>query len=215
MSTIAAPQLYPDGLHNVRYCEVLLLSQVDGSFTAEVWNTMGHSDCPQAEWDALDGGAIAKDRGVILALLNGPRYWTLDEIDATVQLSAPITTFGAIAMFRAATVELGPSLPQQTPYTERSVARDTVFRFKAGTEVYELTDPNGRVYVMQLYSEQIDSTMTIDRLAALGAVLKPPTGWTFAARALEADLQVFDSDGIATVIQDEFQNSYQRIDPAG
>ncbi len=215
MDTTAAPRAYPDGLRNVRYCEVLLLSQTDGLFAAEVWNTMGYGDCPQADWEALDGGAIAKDRGVVLALLNGPRYWTLDEIDATVQLTAPVTTFGAIEMFRAATVDLGLTLPQQTPYTERPVARDTVFRFTAGSEVYELTDPTGQVYVMQSYSQQIDPTMTIDRLAALGDVLQPPAGWTFTTRTLEADLEVFDTDGVATVIQDDFQNSYQRIDPVG
>lgn len=206
------PRPYPNGIRNVRYCEVLLLAQTDGVFTAEVWNTMGHGECPQADWDALDGGAIAKERGTILALLNGPRYWTLDEIDATVQLTAPVTTFGTIEMFRAATVDLGPTLPQQTPYTERSVARDTVFRFKAGTPVYELTAPDGRRYVMQSYSQQIDPTMTADRLASLGEVLTPPAGWTFTTRPLDADLEVFDSAGVATVIQDEFQNSYQRID---
>ena len=47
--------LFPDGLRDVRYGEVLLLSGSDGTYSAEVWNTLGLNDCPQEAWDALDG----------------------------------------------------------------------------------------------------------------------------------------------------------------
>ena len=60
---------------------MLLLTQTDGEFTAEVWNTMGHGECPQADWDALDGGAVATERGTILALLNGLRVQRSDAGD--------------------------------------------------------------------------------------------------------------------------------------
>lgn len=211
--TPEAPLTYPNGIRDVRYCEVLFLSLEAGNYVAEVWNTMGHNECPQAEWDSLDASALAAGKSSFLALLNGPRYWTLDEIDATVQLTAPVETFGTLDMFRAATVDLGPVPPAQSPFTERRVARDTVFRFNAGTEVYELTSPEGIVYVMQSYSQQVDSTLTAERLATLGGVLKLPPGWTYSVRTLDADLEVTDTNGIATVLQDALQNSYQRIDP--
>ncbi|MDO8390567.1 MAG: hypothetical protein Q7V57_08770 [Actinomycetota bacterium] len=211
--TTAGPPADPNALRGVRYCEVLLLRQEATGLVADVWNTMGHSTCPQADWEALDAAAIATERGSLLARLNGPRYWTLDEIDATMQLDAPVTTFGTIEMFLAATVDLGPGTPTQTPYTERGVVRETVFVFHEGSEVYILTDPDGTLYVMQSYSQTLDTTMSADRLPGLGGELQLPAGWTFTVETLSDRLELFSTDGIATVIQDDFQNTYQRVDP--
>jgi len=208
-----APSGDPNALRGVRYCEVLLLRQEASGLVADVWNTMGHSECPAADWEALDAAAIATERGAMVALLNGPRYWTLDEIDATMQLSAPVTTFGAIEMFLAATVDLGPGLPDQSPYRERGVVRETVFAFHAGSEIYQLTDPDGNLYVMQSYSQTKDPTMSAERLPTLGDELQLPAGWTFTVETLTAELELFSTEGIATVIQDDFQNTYQRVDP--
>ncbi len=202
----------PNALRGVRYCEVLLLHLRETGIVAEVWNTMGHSECPADEWAALDAAAIKEEYGAVAALLNGPRYWTLDRIEATVQIDAPVETFGTIEMFRAATLELGPTLPDRTPYTTTEVLRDTVFVFDAGTEIYELTDPDGVHYVMQSYSQMIDPTMDGSRLASLGDILQLPEGWTFDVITLDDRLDVYDTDGIAVVVQDEFQNTYQRID---
>ncbi len=203
----------PEELRNVRYCEVLLLGKEGDDFVAHVWNTMGHSDCPQADWEALDPVAIAAEQGVPLALLNGPRYWTLDSIDATMQFEAPVTSFGAIEMFEAATVNLGSgAFPSQDPYVERQVARETVFRFDAGSEVYELTSPDGRVYVMQSYSLQADPTQTIDTLSSIGERLALPAGWSFSSRVLDEPLELLSTDRVATVVRDDLQNTYQRND---
>ena len=203
---------FPNGLRNVRYCEVLLLAKTDGQFVADVWNTLGMNDCPQTAWEELDAKAIAKERGAILALLNGPRYWTLDAIVSDIRAGAPTTTFATIAMFKAATVQLGDQLPSQTPYVGRAVVRETVFQFRAGKQVFELIDDKGQRYVMQSYSLIKDKTLTIERLASLGPALALPKGWTFNARILDKDLDVLSTDGVATVIQDELQNTYQRID---
>jgi hypothetical protein len=209
-STTPPPRFtYPDGIRDVRYCEVVLLKADTDGLYAEVWNTMGRSECPQDEWEAIDTAAIAAEYGAATALANGPRYWTLDSIDATVQMTAPVTVFGAIEMFLGATVDLGAGLPSTAPYTQRPVARDTVFYFDAGTEVYELTDPDGAVYVMQSYSQKLDPTLSADQLAGLGARLKLPAGWTFSTRVLDAELEVRDVDGIAVVVQDDFENTYQ------
>jgi hypothetical protein len=201
---------YPDGIRDVRYCEVVLLKADTDGLYAEVWNTMGRSECPQDEWEAIDPAAIAAEYGAVTALANGPRYWTLDRIDATIQLTAPVTTFGTLEMFLGATVDLGAGLPSTAPYTQRPVARDTVFYFDAGSEVYELTDPDGTVYVMQSYSQKFDPTLSADQLAGLGTRLKLPAGWTFSTRVLDADLEVRDVDGIAVVVQDDLENTYQR-----
>jgi hypothetical protein len=209
-STTPPPRFtYPDGIRDVRYCEVVLLKADTDGLYAEVWNTMGRSECPQDEWEAIDTAAIAAEYGAATALANGPRYWTLDRIDATMQSTAPVTVFGTLEMFLGATVDLGAGLPSTTPYTQRPVARDTVFFFDAGSEVYELTDPDGAVYVMQSYSQKLDPTLSADQLAGLGARLKLPAGWTFSTRVLDAELEVRDVDGVAIVVQDDFENTYQ------
>lgn len=203
-----------DDLRGVRYCEVLLLTQGEGGFTADVWNTMGMSDCPPEEWAKLDAEQIATERGALLAKLNGPRFWTLDSIQTDLRQGAEETTFGTIGMFKAATLALGDD-PTNTPYMEREVARDTVFGFDAGSEVYELVAPDGSTYIMQARSQIVDETLEEADLPTLGDRLELPEGWTYEVRTLDDRLEVLSDDrGIATVLQDELQNTYQRIDPA-
>jgi hypothetical protein len=202
------------GLRGVRYCEVLLLTEGADGFSAEVWNTMGMSECPPDQWEALDAQAIAQERDAVVALLNGPRFWMLDSIDTELRRGAPETTFGEIAMFQAATVALGDELPSQTPYTERPVARETVFGFDEGSEVYELVDPDGTTYVMQARSQIVDETLEEADLPGLGERLALPAGWEYRVRTLEEPLELLSTDAVATVIQDELQNTYQRNDGA-
>ena len=209
---ISTDTLFPDGLRGVRYCEVLLLAEDAGAFRAEVYTTLGLTDCPQERWDALDAPTIAAEREVLAAILNGPRYWTLDEIVQLEERERVETTFGELPMFLAATVDLGATLPDQTPYTERHVARRTIFRFDAGTEVHELTAPDGRRYVMQSFAHIVDDTQSLASLAGLGDRLDLPEGWSFASRTLDERLDVLSRDGVATVVQDDLQNTYQRID---
>jgi hypothetical protein len=213
---IGTDAMFPEGLRDVRYCEVLLLSEQDGSFTAEVYNTLGLSECPQEAWDALDPAAITAERGVLTTVLNGPRYWTLDTI---VPLGGPaaerqLDRFGELDMFLAATIDLGTELPSGESYVDRSIVRETIFRFKEGSEIYVLRDPEGTRYVMQAYSHFVDDTQTIDTLPTLGDRLALPEGWTFEVLVLDHQLDLLSTDGVATVIQDELQNTYQRVDQA-
>ena len=126
-----------------------------------------------------------------------------------------IRFFDVLEMGLAAQVLLGdpPFLGEESDasgeYTERSVARDTLFTFNEGSEIYPLTSPAGRDYVMQSYSHIVDDTQTSDSLSELGSRLALPEGWTFTARVLEEDLFVEDVEGIATVVQDELTNTYK------
>ena len=70
-------------------------------------------------------------------------------------------------MFLAATVDLGPIPPNLAAYVEHHVARNTVFEYSQGAEVYELVDPAGRAYIMQAYSQQRDAALTESDLPTL------------------------------------------------
>ncbi|MDP9235883.1 MAG: hypothetical protein M3P30_00540 [Chloroflexota bacterium] len=212
--TLTNAQGWPrvEGLRGKRYCEVLLARIVDGRLNAEVWNSYGLNDCPDDAWQALDATAIKTERGVVAALRNGPRYWLMDAIEKKSMGARETTTFGTIEMFRAASVDLGPIPPNLAPYTERRVARETVFEYAKGSEVYELVSTDGEVYVMQSYSQQSNAALSEADLPGLAKQLKPPAGWTYRVRTLDSVLRVLTPTGDASVIQDEFSNTYQLIE---
>ena len=112
-------------------------------------------------------------------------------------------------MRQLATINLPAGAPQAMPYVERTINRDSSFRFAAGTQVYELHAPDASTYVMQSYAAIVDATLTEADLQTLGDRLALPDGWTYAARTLEAPLEIV-TPGRATVLQDELQNTYSR-----
>jgi hypothetical protein len=166
------------------------------------------NDCPQELWETLDADAIAKDMGAVFVKLNGPRYWVLDGLGSKVAVIEPVfKDFNGIQMRRIATIPIGADFAAG-PYTIRNVNRGAVFFFDAGKTVYELVDPDGRALVMQARCIGIDPNMTEESLANLGERLALPEGWSYRTRVLDAELVVDTSATLATVVQDEFENTY-------
>ena len=194
-----------------RYCEVLLVDVVDGSGVAEVFNSWPLNDCPDAEWRALDGPAIATASGASLALLNGPRYWLMNSIEKADRSQMTTETFGGIEMIRQATVDIGPVASAAVPYQPRPVDRRAAFVFDAGEKVFELTAPDGRRFVMQTWSQMVDPALVEPDLAGLGSRLQLPAGWTYSSRVLEDDLVLDTTGGVAQVLQDDLRNSYSLV----
>lgn len=197
-------------LRGVRYCEVLLGRLAAPLVHIEVYNTIGLNECPDADWQKLDAASLARENGAQTAILNGPRYWTLDGFVRGALVDGAVKTFGAIAMRQAGAIDLTLVEAQGTaaPYTPRTIQRSTVVRFAAGRPVYELVDDQGRVFVMQSYSTQT-TPQTTESLATLGARLKLPAGWMFRSRVIDQDLLVTAVNDRAQVLQDDVGNSYQ------
>jgi hypothetical protein len=199
-------------LRNVRYCEVIPVTRKGARLTAWVYNTLGLNDCPAAEWDELTEEEVNEAYGSVSAKLNGPRYWVIDQlVGSGTTTSGERFTFGGIEMELRATLEtrLREGTVGEEFYAPNEVRRDTVYTYRAGRPVYELTSPEGDVYVMQSYAQIADKNLTIDDLASLGSRLALPEGWTYATRTLDEDL-VLDSGGLAYVINDDLYNAYQR-----
>jgi len=84
-------------------------------------------------------------------------------------------------------------------------------RWPAGRRVYELTTPDGAVYVMQSWSQQIDPTLDERALRNLRDRLALPPGWSYGSRVLRRPLRVPpDASGANGVLQDELMNAYTR-----
>ncbi|CPR11313.1 hypothetical protein BN971_02593 [Mycobacterium bohemicum DSM 44277] len=208
-TTATAPPVVVTDLAGKRYCEVLLVHFGGEGLAADVYNSYGLNDCPEPAWSALDAKQIAKDNGALAAVLNGPRYWLMDSI-AKDDPSQQTKTFGAIAMRKEATVQIGDPTTAKQPYTPHSVDRQTVFTFNAGRQIYELVEPGGTRWVMQTWSQQKDHALAQADLANLGARLTPPAGWKYVVSTLSAPLEVTTTLTSAQVLQDDLGDSYSK-----
>ena len=206
--TDTAPQRLIDHMRGVRYGEVLAMFLRDTGLEAEVYGTQMLNDCPQELWETLNADEIAKDMGAVFVKLNGPRYWLLDGLGSKVAVVDPVfKDFNGIQMRRIATIPIGADFATG-PYTIRNVNRGAVFFFDAGKTVYELVDPDGRALIMQARCVGVDPNMAEESLATLGERLALPEGWSYRTRVLETELVVDTSATLATVVQDEFENTY-------
>ncbi len=199
-------------LRNQRYCEVLIGKRDWLKLEVRVFNTQGLNLCPEAQWRALTKESIDKEYDASIAILNGPRYWMMDEIQAAGNTVNDVKeTFGGIEMNLRATVKLSllKQLMGSKNYTANEVARTTNFVYRAGSAVYELASPAGDIYVMQSYSQIVNPALNIKDLPVLSEQLKLPAGWTYRSRVLDQDLSLV-ANGIAYVLQDNLSNSYQR-----
>ncbi|WP_215391592.1 hypothetical protein [Polynucleobacter sp. VK25] len=199
-------------LRNQRYCEVLVGKREWLKLEVRVFNTQGLNLCPESQWKILDKESITKTFDASFVLLNGPRYWTMDEIQAAGSTINDVKeSFGGIEMNLRATVRL--SLLKQfmgsKKYTPNEINRTTNFIYRAGSAVYELTSPGGDVYVMQSYSQIVNPSLNMKDLPVLSEQLKLPAGWTYRSRVLDQDLSLI-ANGVAYVLQDNLSNSYQR-----
>jgi hypothetical protein len=197
-----------DGMRGVRYGEVLPIFLRDDGLHAEVYGTQMLNDCPQELWEKLDADVIAKEMGAVFVKLNGPRQWVLDGLGTKVAPVEPVLReFGGIMFRRIATLHLGDKL-NAGAYTEKRVNRGAVFYWDAGKPVFELVNPAGEAYVMQALCMGVDPTMSQESLPILGERLAVPQGWAYRMRVLTEELVVDTTSTIATVLQDEFENSY-------
>jgi hypothetical protein len=202
------PQRLIDNMRGVRYGEVLAMFLRDTGLEAEVYGTQMLNDCPQEQWQTLDAEVIAKEMGAVFAKLNGPRYWLLDGLGTKVAVVEPVfRDFNGITMRRIAVINFGAEFSPGS-YVERKINRGAVFFWDAGKKVYELVSPDGVAYVMQARCIGVDPTISEESLDTMGDKLSLPAGWSYRVRVLSEELVVDTTDHVATVLQDEFENTY-------
>ena len=206
------------GLRNARYCEIIPTVRDKATMVSYVYNTLGFNDCPTETWATLTEDIVNEEYGAEATKMNGPRWWALDAIVGSGE-SATGETFtfggeGGLEMGLRATLEtkIGAPTVGDQAYAPNEVARDTVFTFVAGEPVFELTDPEGNVYMMQSFTTIVDPELTYEALPTLGERLQLPEGWSYSTRVLDADynLSTADTGGNAFVVNDDLMNSYQR-----
>lgn len=208
----ASDQQAPQELRDVRYCEVIPSVTQGSTVTTSVYNTLGYNTCPPVQWVALTQDRVNREFGSQSAKLNGPRHWVLDSIQASgTSQTGQTFTFGGIEMGLRATLTTPAGQPTvgDQVYAPNQVQRDTVWIYQAGKPIFELTDPQGNVYVMQSYAQMADRTLTIKQLPDLASKLKLPPGWGYKTETPSTELDLA-SNGMATIVNDDLYNSYQK-----
>jgi hypothetical protein len=212
MVTFGQSTVAPEGmqertsLRNVRYCEILVARRHGMTATAAVYNTLGLNDCPADKWAALDATKLKKELQATVVILNGPRYFVMDR--NALRNPDGVESFDGLDARLLAQLEI-KTKQKRTAYTENIVVRENQYVYERGKNVYELVSPDGHVYVMQSYSQEIDKGLNEQGLLTLAVRLKLPKGWQYRVRKLDEDLAVRNSGGKAHVLQDDLQNSYQ------
>lgn len=198
---------------NLRYAEIIPVFKKGTKLYMEVYNTVGSNELPQELWEKLNVEEMMKEYGAKKVILNGPRYWVINQLDARGETeSGKVVNFGGIEMTLRATIEssiFGGGLGGKL-YEENEIQRETTYYFWKDNMVYELTSPKGEVYRMQSYAQIKDPSLTIDKLENLGERLTLPEGWSYNARKL-TEKSTMKANGIAYVINDNLGNSYQKV----
>jgi hypothetical protein len=207
----AQPKKILNDVRDRRYCELFVVKRQGARLAADIFNTLGLNDCPEAAWNAIDTASLAKSLGAVKIVRNGPRHFLMDRL-VSGDVTNDVADMQGLKMRRVATMDLSllDLVEKRSSYADRTIHRTTDWVFQAGKPVYELIDPKGQAYVMQAYSEIVDPNLSYADLEALASRLKLPQGWQYRSRALEQDL-VARSTGEAHIIQDELQNTYQRL----
>jgi hypothetical protein len=91
------------------------------------------------------------------------------------------------------------------------VNRKAAFTFNAGTTVYMMHDAEGKTYVMQSWSQQIDPELTEADLLTLADRLQLPDGWTYDYKTLTEEFVVETRAEDAQVLGDDLHNSYSYV----
>ncbi len=211
--SMAQPLVLKDSVRGLRYCELIVVTGNLPKLTATVYSTFGCNDCPSDQWKKLDATKLRKEYNAKAVIMSGPRYFLMNKIG--LDDSVPTTvSFDSLDMKPRAVVivNLGMAMKGRAkPYDETGFRRTTEYVFNKGVEVYELISPE-HTYIMQSYSQMIDTALTDSSLFHLQDKLKLPVGWQFKVLKLEDDLILQTMEKTeAYVTQDEFQNTYQRI----
>lgn len=198
--------LVMSNMRGMRYCEVIFSHGLSGY----VYNTINLNNCPAQVWNKITTSVIKKETGSHFVYLNGPRYFVMDGARNTEFVGTDQKSFGGLQMRMAGILHLKllDLIKGSAPYREHKVDRKTTWVYQAGKPVYELIDPQGQVFVMQSYSDEVVKQPEAS-LSGLATRLTLPSGWHFRTGILTKEHELVAVNTQAVVVLDNFKNTYQ------
>ena len=192
------------------WCEIVPFVGTPPNVVAHIYNSTAVDHCTEERSAALDMAKLAKDIGVAKVVMNPGRYWVFDRM--TAYTAGETVDFNGVKAQWAATMT-----PQDVanilgtkPFNPGRIVRDTEWFYQKGKPAYMLRTPEGKVWVLQVFTKDKDPTLSIDTLDQLGSKIQLPDGWKFERKVLDMDLslQPRRADGSAYIMRDNLGNTY-------
>lgn len=203
-----------DNMRDVRFCEIFFIKVKGEMKELHVYNPTGLNNmaetgdaCPDELVNKIDLKGLKEHYKMDGIYYNKPRHWMIDKITLPVGAKR---NFDGMDWYWMASSHM-PAKREMKPgfltYKHAPVERKSEITFRAGKPVYLLDDPEGKVWVMKTYRN--DYGQTYENLKDLGSRYKKlPEGYSLRIMTLEKDLVLKPTEGTATVMQDEFENTF-------
>lgn len=192
------------------WCEFGPILGTPPNVITHVYNSSTVDTCPEERSAKVDLIKLAADLEVPKVALNPARFWILDQ--ATFYKAGEVVDFHGIKAQWAAsmTTEMMKNLITGKPYAAAEITRDTEWLYQKGKPVYLLRAPEGKVWVLQVYSHAVDKALSLDNMHQLGSKLALPEGWKFEVKVLDKDLSMEPrrTKGVAYIMRDNLANTY-------
>jgi hypothetical protein len=191
--------------------EIFLLTKSGDHMDAQVYNTTGFGPCPSAEFDAIDVDTLARDTGSDLVWKNPRRFWMMDSLQ--VNIVGDPAEFGGVKFNLLARMQMPSDFDftqdqSARAYNPSQIRRVSTYSFSSGRPVFLLRSPNETTWVMQTFTNHVDTTLTEADLPGLGSRLALADGWRFTSVTLDRDLAI-TTNGLANIVPDNLSNMYQ------
>jgi hypothetical protein len=209
-----AVTLHMTDLRDARFCEIFFIKNQGEMNELHVYNCTGlnnmkktNNSCPDDLLAKLDFDGLKANYKLDGIYFNKPRHWIMDEMLIPV---GAMRVIDGMDFYWMASSHMPADIvmkPGFLTYKKTPVERKSTMTFKAGTPVHLLDDPDGKVWVIKAYRDSYGQTF--ETLKDLGKRYKKlPEGYTFRYKVLDKDLVLKPTGGVAHVMQDEFENTY-------
>jgi len=194
------------------WCEIIPMVGTPPNAVMHVYTSTFADNCTEQRSAALDMTKLAAELGVPKVVMNPGRYWVFDRVTAY--------TAGELVDFHGIKAHWGATMTPQDvaaitgakPYSVGKIKRDTEWFYMKGKPAYLLRTPEGKVWVLQVFTKDKDPTLSMETLDQLGAKLQLPEGWKFEIKVLDKDLSLQPRRVPGTeayIMRDNLGNTYQ------
>jgi hypothetical protein len=200
-----------DPIENVRgkpYCEIFTAYRNFNKYKIGIYNNLKRKQISLSDWNNLDIEKLKNELGAAAIIKNGPRFWVMDGIKG--YYAGEMREFNGHEFDLVATIErkVSENLDRKY-YSEQKIGRYTDWIYLKNEKVFELINDKDEVYTMQAASLEIIPDLALNNIESHLSKLNLPAGWTLRTRTLD-DNVTFETRGEATIIQDEYRNTYQK-----
>ena len=198
------------------YCEIAPVLGKGSEMTAQFYNSSGPGDhCPVDKMAAIDAKDLAANLGATLVYLNptpqsARRHWVIDQL-WIYKAGESVDFLGVKATWVASvSIESLKGLAR-ADYQPGQVHRETKYLYSKGSKVFVLRGADGKTWVMQSYTTEVDKNLTLDNLPTLAGKLKLPQGFKFEVVTLTRDLIIdpMKAADMAYILRDDHHNVYE------